>query len=151
MQTVLFTFEFNILFALGILYENTTLSILTFEDMTEDFAQINKTWWQKSHSLLASCIHLTLRFTLANSSRMECQITPSIRNDLAENGFFLLKKYIFNIPNLYPRDINWAHNIKFLDLETGRVTNCRTWTKGIDWDLVNINLLHLGLNIDKNT
>lgn len=56
---------------------------------------------------------------------------------------FLVKKYIFNIPNLYPRDINWAHNIKFLDLETGRVTICRTWTKGIDWDLVNINLLCL--------
>ena len=43
MQTILFTFEFNILFALGILYENTALSILTFEDMTEEFAQINKT------------------------------------------------------------------------------------------------------------
>lgn len=47
------------------------------------------------------------------------------------NGFFSVKKYIFNIPNLYPRDINWAHNIKFLDLETGRVTICRTWTKGL--------------------
>ncbi len=86
MQTILFTFEFNILFALGILYENTTLSVLTFEDMTEDFAQINKTWWQKPHSLLASCIHLTLRFTLANSSHVECQIAPSLRNDLAEDG-----------------------------------------------------------------
>jgi len=43
----IYTFKFNILFALGILCP----AVLTFEDLTEDFAQINKTWLQKSHSL----------------------------------------------------------------------------------------------------
>jgi hypothetical protein len=49
-----------------------------------------------------------------------------------DKWIFLVKKYIFNIPNLYPQDINWAQNIKFLDLETGRIAICIEHGKGIN-------------------